>query len=126
MHKKTSIHKDAPFDISTWRRALQDNRRRRERQRIDALNQVNKAIEELSHTYQWDDLYIFGSAIRPERYYEFSDVDIGIEGLDKFLHYKFIADLSRLIEKEVDVVRLEDCSFADAIRTRGIRWKIKK
>jgi predicted nucleotidyltransferase len=126
MPKITSIDKDAPFDISTWRHALIDNRRRIERQRIDALDKVNKAIEELSHTYQWDDLYIFGSAIRPERYYEFSDIDIGIEGLDKFMHYKFIADLSSLIEKEVDVIRLEDCSFADTIRTRGIRWKIKK
>jgi hypothetical protein len=84
------------------------------------------AIEYLSHTYQWDDLYIFGSAAKTERFDKVSDIDIGIGGLDKFLHYRFIADLSRLIEREVDVVRLEDCNFTDAIKTRGIRWKKEK
>jgi len=105
---------------------LIENRRQRERQRNRMLDTVWNAIEQLSHTYQWDDLYIFGSATEPERFSEFSDIDIGIGGLDKFLHYRFIADLSGLIQKEVDVVRLEDCSFANAIRTRGIRWKTGK
>jgi hypothetical protein len=42
------------------------------------------------------------------------------------LHYRFIADLSRLIGREVDVVRLEDCNFTDVIKTQGIRWKKEK
>jgi len=125
MHNKPS-KKNKPFDISIWRRALIENRHARERQRRHTVNKVWNAIEQLSHTYQWDDLYVFGSATKLERFSELSDIDIGIAGLDKLLHYRFIADLSRLIEKEVDVVRVEDCSFADAIRTRGIRWKKKK
>ena len=117
---------DASFDISIWKRALIENRHARERQRLQTVDKVLNAIEHLSHTYQWDDLYIFGSAAKTERFDKVSDIDIGIEGLDKFLHYRFIADLSRLIERDVDVVRLEDCHFSDAIRTRGIRWKKEK
>ena len=93
---------------------------------MQTVDKVLNAIEHLSHTYQWDDLYIFGSVAKTERFGNASDIDIGIAGLDKFLHYRFIADLSRLIEREVDVVRLEDCSFAETIRTRGIRWKKEK
>ena len=93
---------------------------------MEAVEKVWNAAESLSHSYQWDDLYIFGSAAKPERFSDGSDIDLGIGGLDKFLHYRFIAELSGLIKRNVDVVRLEDCSFADAIRSRGIRWKKDK
>jgi len=126
MPKKPSKEKNVPFDISIWRRALIEKRLARNRQRLQAVEKVWNAVERLSHSYQWVDLYIFGSAANPERFSEGSDIDVGIGGLDKFLHYRFIADLSRLIERDVDVVRLEDCHFSDAIRTRGIRWKKEK
>jgi predicted nucleotidyltransferase len=126
MHNEPTQKRGASFDISIWKRALIENRHARERQRLQTVDKVLNAIEHLSHTYQWDDLYIFGSAAKTERFDKVSDIDIGIEGLDKFLHYRFVADLSRLIEREVDVVRLEDCSFADVIKTRGIRWKKEK
>ena len=126
MHNETSKEKKSPPDISIWRRAIIENRHARERQRLHTVDKVWNAIEQLRHTYQWDDLYIFGSATKPERFTEYSDIDIGIEGLNKLLHYRFIADLSGLIEGEVDVVRLEDCSFAETIRAQGIRWKKEK
>jgi len=126
MLKKPSKEKNVPFDISIWRRALKEKRLARNRQRLQAVEKVWNAVEGLSHSYHWDDLYIFGSIANPERFSDGSDIDVGIGGLDKFLHYRFIAELSNLIKRNVDVVRLEDCSFADAIRTRGIRWKKDK
>ena len=126
MPEEPSKEDNVPFDISIWRRALIEKRHGRERQRLNTVNKVWNAIEQLSRIYRWDDLYVFGSATKPERFGEVSDLDIGIAGLDKLLHYRFVADLSGLIEREVDVVRLEDCSFAEAIRTRGIRWKKEK
>lgn len=126
MHNEPTKKRGASFDISIWKRALIENRHVRNRKRLQAVEKVWIAIERLSYIYKWDDLYIFGSAAKTERFGNASDIDIGIAGLDKFLHYRFIADLSRLIEREVDVVRLEDCSFAETIRTRGIRWKKEK
>jgi predicted nucleotidyltransferase len=126
MQNEPTGKRNASFDISIWKRGLIARRQLKSRRRLQVVEKVWNAIERLSHIYQWDDLYIFGSAAKSDRFGEDSDIDIGIDGLDKFSHYRFIADLSGLVDKEVDVVRLEDCSFADAIRARGIRWKKDK
>ncbi len=85
-----------------------------------------KAVDQLKNKYKWDALYLFGSITKPEKFSEHSDIDIGIQGLENVLHYRFIADLSELLEWGIDVVRLEDCSFAEAIKMRGIQWKRSK
>jgi uncharacterized protein len=105
MNKEPDKEKSAPFDISIWKRALRAHSHIRRQRRLQVVEKVGNAIERLSHTYQWDDLYFFGSAAKSDRFGEGSDIDIGIEGLDKFLHFRFIADLSGLVDKEVDVVR---------------------
>lgn len=111
------------FDISIWERADRQNRESREQSRQKVLKDLSGALDQLSLNYKWDELYIFGSVSQSDRFSERSDVDIGIQGLDKHMHYRFVAELSNLMERDVDVVRLEDCSFAEAIRTRGIQWK---
>jgi predicted nucleotidyltransferase len=126
MRNEPTGKRNASFDISIWKRGLIERRHVRSRRRLQVVEKVWNAIERLSHTYKWNDLYIFGSAAKSDRFGEGSDIDIGIEGLDKFLHYRFIADLSRLIGREVDVVRFEDCNFTSAIKTQGIRWKKEK
>ena len=50
------------------------------------MGKVLNAIEHLSHAYQWDDLNGFGSVVKTERFDKVSDIDIGIAGLDKFIH----------------------------------------
>ena len=115
-----------PFDISIWRRASIKEKQVLEQQRLQVLDDVLQAISHLSRLYNWDDLYIFGSVTKSGQFTEISDIDIGIKGLDKLLHYRFTADFSGILDRKVDVVRLEDCSFADVIRTRGVRWKKEK
>jgi predicted nucleotidyltransferase len=115
-----------PFDISIWRRASIGRRKWREQQRLRAVDEVNKALQELSRSYQWEEVYLFGSITKADRFGEHSDIDIGIKGLEKFLQYRFIADLSGLLERAVDVVRLEDCTFSEAIESRGTQWKKKE
>lgn len=114
------------FDISIWRRASQKKKQTLEQQRLRILDDVRRAAYQLSLNYNWDEFYIFGSVTMPGQFTERSDIDIGIKGLDKLLHYRFIADFSGILDRKVDVVRLEDCSFTDVIRTRGIRWKKEK
>ncbi len=114
------------FDISIWRRASIKKKQTLEQQRLRILDNVRRAIYQLTLNYNWDDLYIFGSVTKSGQFTEQSDIDIGIKGLDKLLHYRFTADFSGILDRKVDVVRLEECSFADVIRTRGIRWKKEK
>ena len=115
--------KSRPFDIAVWKRASAKKRRGREHLRRNALDSVWEAVGQLRNKYKWDELYLFGSVTKPEKFSEHSDIDIGIQGLENVLHYRFIADLSELLEWGIDVVRLEDCSFAEAIKRRGIQWK---
>ena len=112
-----------PFDISIWERATQLNKVAIEKNRKKVLNDLSSAIHQLSQNYHWDELYIFGSITRPEQFGKHSDIDVGIQGLDKFMHYRLVADISGMLDRDVDVIRLEDCGFAETIKTRGILWK---
>lgn len=113
---------DTTADFSLWKRISKQRREAAEQYRLKVLDEIWNALNILFGEYQWDDLYIFGSVIRPGGFSESSDVDIGVRGLDKFLHYKFVADLSTILNRDVDVVRFEDCTFAKTIMNRGIQW----
>ena len=126
MNTNPPVKEKKPFDISVWARAIEKKRQKREQQRIETLDKVLNAIDQLSEKYKWKELYLFGSLTQPDKFSERSDIDFGIEGLDKYLHYKFISDLSGLLQRGIDVIRLEDCSFAESIKKRGIKWKKQK
>ena len=80
----------------------------------------------MANRFKISDAYIFGSVIKSGKFGKYSDVDIAIKGLNKFLQYKFIANISSLIERNVDVILLEDeCHFTDIIIQEGIQWKKK-
>jgi len=89
------------------------------------MEATEDALALLSQRYAWDEVFIFGSVIQSGRFSKRSDVDIGIRGLNKFLHYQFVADISSLLDRDVDVIRLEDCDFSDVIIRRGIPWNPK-
>jgi predicted nucleotidyltransferase len=109
-------------DISVWKAFSKQRRNAAEKERQKILGQVKNALRVLSDKYKWDSLFIFGSLISKGNFSDGSDVDIGVSGLNKFDHYKFIADFSMLVDREADVVRLEDCRFADAISERAVPW----
>ena len=76
--------------------------------------------------YSWKEIFIFGSVIRNGAFHENSDVDIGIEWLDPLRHYAFVGEISGLMERDVDVVLLEECGFAGRIKEKGLNWSAKQ
>lgn len=105
---------------------LQARNKAREEERIKVLRQVKMALETLAESYSWDAIYIFGSLAKRGKFAEKSDIDIAIKGLNKFDHFSFTGDISALLGRPVDVIRLEDCHFGDAIISGGVRWISKK
>jgi len=92
-------------------------------QRITLLEKTKQALKQLSREFSWKEIYFFGSITQKGRFGKHSDVDIAIKGLNKYLHYRFVGQLSSMINRDVDVVRLEDnCVFKDYILQEGIRW----
>jgi predicted nucleotidyltransferase len=114
-------NKDAS-DFYLWEQLSQKRETEKEKNRLRALGELKHALNNMRDEYKWEELYIFGSIIRKGNFNQYSDLDIGVQGLNKFLHYKFVADISLKLNRDVDVVRLEDCTFAKSIMERGLRW----
>ncbi|MGC8602617.1 MAG: nucleotidyltransferase family protein [Desulfomonilaceae bacterium] len=113
------------FDFSIWERNLARKAEEREKLRQTVLVQLDEALKVLSEKYSWTEIFIFGSITRKGAFHDGSDVDIGIEGLDPLDHYAFVADISSFLERDVDVVILEECGFADRIKEKGLKWRTK-
>ena len=114
------------FDFSIWERNLARKEEKREELRHSFLLKLDKSLEALSEKYSWKEIFIFGSITRNGAFHENSDVDIGIEGLGPLRHYAFVGEISGLMERDVDVVLLEECGFADRIKEKGLKWSMKK
>ena len=93
--------------------------------RITDLQQVEDTLRTLEKKYQWDEAYLFGSIVLEGRYRQKSDIDIALLGLKKYDYFKFIGEISDLLNRRVDVVLLEECHFAQFIKEKGIKWNRK-
>jgi len=110
-----------PFSV--WKKYNHSKKQNNEIYRKEMFQKVHNAIHLLSNTYDWEQLYIFGSLIQKGAFTKYSDIDIGISGLNNLDYYSFIADISGILEKDVDVILLEESDFTDQIIKRGIQWK---
>jgi uncharacterized protein len=111
---------------SRWYKRLQEEEVLREFERSKAVQSIDAALNKLACKYTWDEIYLFGSVTKKSKFGAASDVDIAVGGLDKFKLYAFMGDISMLLMRDVDVVRLEECPFAAAIKKNGIPWIPKK
>lgn len=116
------IKTDATLDISQWKQLVQKKTEMQEITRKRGLQAVSRALDQLSEEYAWDDAFIFGSVTQPGRFSDTSDIDIGLWGLQRFALYEFVGKISTLLDRDVDVVRLEECRFAEKIINNGIQW----
>ena len=108
-----------------WHKSILKKQADQEKMRIAALQQVEEALSSLEKKYQWEEAYLFGSVVLEGRYRRNSDIDIAVLGLKRYDFYEFIAEISDLLNKRVDVVLLEECQFAHFIKEKGIKWNRK-
>jgi uncharacterized protein len=113
-----------PFP-SRWYKHLQEIAISQEADRVRIFHAVDNALSELSDKYKWKEAYLFGSITRSGKFRADSDVDIALKGLDKYQLYAFIGDISFLLKREVDVIRLEETPLSTAIIQKGIPWTPK-
>lgn len=111
------------FSTELWQQETEKIDKDRERLRISTLMAVKRTLEVLSQQYTFQEAWIFGSVTRPYSYSPTSDIDIGLEGLDKFQLYSFVGAIQDYLERSVDVVRLEETRLAAKIKREGVLWK---
>lgn len=71
----------------------------------------------------FEEVYIFGSAVKPYQFGEYSDIDFAFKSLDRDKLFYVVAYLSESLNREVNVVHVEDIHFKDKIIREGIKWK---
>jgi len=109
-----------------WLKTRLEKQRQMEQKRQLTTQEIDQALEKLMKRYAWDEAYIFGSVASTGKYHSGSDVDIALSGLNKFDYYAFVGDISELLNKQVDVVLLEECRFRRSVLEKGIKWSPKK
>ena len=116
MTQKLKIRTDFP---ALWYKSLLKRQEEKEKMRMAELQKVEEALDNLDMKYHWDEAYLFGSLTKKGRFIRNSDIDIGVQGLNKLDHYAFVGDISDLLDRPVDVVLLEECHFAKTIKKKG-------
>ncbi len=111
-----------PFDTSVLDAALRERQARYEQSRVHLLAEVLGLLDLLGPDYGLQEAYVFGSLVRPGRFKPESDVDIAVVLAGAEALFRLSAELSMRLARDVDLIELNQCFFADKIRREGVRW----
>ena len=108
------------FNTDVLDRALARKRREREALRVEVQARALKLLEE--SPVPLDEAILFGSVVRPGRFSVHSDVDVAVPDLEPRDFFALMGHLEEGLEREIDLVPIDTCHFADSIRRTGLRW----
>jgi len=111
-----------PFSTSRLDQILGDRDLQVEKERQQLLNKTLNWLDKFGPQYGIQKAYIFGSLTRPQRFHQNSDIDIAVEQINPDDFFSVISFISEATEREVDVIELNKCHFANRIRQSGILW----
>ena len=101
-------------------RALARQRGEREALRLAVQAQALQLLDELPVAL--DEAILFGSVVRPGRFDARSDVDIAVPDLEPRAFFTLMGHLEEGLGREIDLVPIDTCHFADSIRRTVLRW----
>ena len=70
--------------------------------------------------------YIFGSLTMPDRFTQRSDIDLVVETHKTGDICALMGGLSQIVLRDIDMVPLDQCDFAEKIRRTGLVWIAKE
>lgn len=116
----TSEMKD--FDISLWEKLKREEFSRREKKRKKTLADVLGSLKLYFSSKKVSKVYLVGSVLKKGAFYDFSDIDIAVEGLAED-YFRTVSELETLLDNEVDLVELEGHRLRGEIEKWGKRIK---
>ena len=108
------------FKTDVLDRALERRRMEREKLRLAVQARALRLLDE--SPVELDEAILFGSVVRPGRFGDRSDVDVAVPDLEPRAYFALMGHLEDGLEREIDLVPLDTCHFADSIRRTGLRW----
>jgi hypothetical protein len=112
-----------PFKTTLLDQQLRKKRQENEKIRQQTLQQLLRMLPQLAVRYGFARAYVFGSLTKKGRFQKTSDVDIAVEGLTDEKYFAFMAELSDLLDREVDVIQIERHHLKKRILETGLEWK---
>jgi predicted nucleotidyltransferase len=110
------------FPTAKLDQAISDRRLKLEQERQKLLAKTLDWLNRFAINYGINKAYIFGSVIRREKFHQASDIDLAVEQINNQDYCTVISLLANYLEREVDIIKLDSCHFADRIREKGIIW----
>ena len=105
---------------------LQQLRQQNERDRQQLLQRALQWLQDNATRFNIQQGYLFGSVTQSGKFLADSDLDLAVESLKDGDPFGLISYLSLHLDREVDLVPLDQCHFADKIRRTGILWNATK
>jgi predicted nucleotidyltransferase len=111
-----------PFDTSLWEASLAEQAKKREEHRQRLLATTKEGLYGYFMGKQVKSVYLVGSLLLPERFYEFSDIDVAVAGLQE-PYFRILRELEELLNWSVDIIELEGCRFRRLLENQGFKIK---
>lgn len=112
----------AAFNTHILDTVLSQRREVQEQERRALLVRVCDTLDSLPSSYRPNQVYIFGSLIRPWAFTADSDIDLAVESLAPENFFTLMGILAAELGREVDLIDLSRCHFAPQIRQEGRLW----
>ncbi|PSB15808.1 signal peptidase [filamentous cyanobacterium CCP1] len=111
-----------PFNTRLLDESIAKRRQQNEQTRQETLKRLLAWLDDRGSQYGIDRVYIFGSVTAPGRFRADSDIDLAIEQMAPEAFFAMMGQLAEAFERDVDLVELRKCHFADRIRAKGVVW----
>ncbi len=87
------------------------------------MRKTLEVLNTISNEVAFKKAYIFGSILKKKKFYYDSDVDIAVSGLKDEDFFRFMSHISDMLNREIDVVQLENHRLRDKVIKEGLLWK---
>lgn len=118
----TPVSAATPFPTPLLDAKLAQLQQQSEQDRQQRLQQALNWLQHHAAQFEITQGYLFGSITQAGRFSPESDVDLAVESLQQGDPFGLASYLSLHLNREVDIVPLDQCHFAQKIRQTGIRW----
>ena len=110
------------FDISLWEKIKDEEFAERDRKRKKTLSDTINSLKRYFSSKRVKRVFLTGSILTEGGFYDFSDIDIVVKSLDED-YFLTLSELEALLDRDVDLIEIEEYPFKEEIEKRGMRIK---
>ena len=111
------------YPIELFKKIEESKKADSEHLRITTLDETKEVLEKVLPDFNVDEVYITGSLLVPYKFSSRSDIDIAVKGLRQEDYFTLISRLEELLLRNIEIIELENCRFAEKIEVTGLKIK---